>query len=108
AELLAQSGNRYDEAVVRVNLVLLAGSYNLPLDRQLAMAKSALALAAASGNVRFEGTACFYLASLTKGDEALGYARRSLSIARNGGTFEQTVMALRATASLTLAVDRAE
>jgi tetratricopeptide (TPR) repeat protein len=108
AELLAQIGDRYEESTVRLNLVLLSGGRNWPLERRLAMAKSALALATASGNVEEEGTAYFYLASLTTGDEALGYARRSLSIARKGGTFEETVMALRATASLTLDVDRTE
>ena len=106
AELLARIGDRYEESTVRLNLVLLAGDW--PIERRLAMAKSARALATASGNLQGEGTACFYLASLTKGDEALGYARRSLSIARQGGDFEETVMALRATASLTLDVDRTE
>lgn len=105
-ELLAAAGNRFEEARARANLVLLAASFNRPREERLKMALAALAAASDARNIEIEGAACFYVAELTSGREALSYASRGLEIARKQRDFNNTMLGLRATASLMVEFDR--
>jgi hypothetical protein len=104
AALLEQAGDRYGEAVARVNVVLLT---NDPAEKK-ARAFQTIEVARAAGHRGVESAAYFYLAEASSGQEALEYARRSLELSRDADTIDQQGRSARVYANSLLPFDRDE
>jgi CHAT domain-containing protein len=105
AELLRRSGDRYDEAVARGNIVLLANIVGVGPDELATLAHEALRSAIAGGNRGSEARAHAHLASVTEGGVRLQHARRALAIAEDINDVAAIAIGRRALADATAESD---